>query len=541
MDDSFDLRSLVDEFRSEAREQLNELDLALLRIEDGGTLNDEQRRSLLRALHTLKGNSAMLGLRPIAEQVHALENIVKVEGEGGGIPSLDPVFELSAALRSALARLGGHDQDAALARVAAVDLRARAPDPGHPRSGPITPPAPPTGDLTASPVPRTGDESSPGSGEILRVQFGKLDELLARVAEMTSVQSRLDALVRAHRSELTATGVHRELKERVNDLARIGANLQDATMNLRLVPLRTVLGRFPAVVRDLARTEGKRVRVVVEGDDIELDKSLVDALGEPLMHLIRNAVDHGIDTPSARERAGKDATGTIWINARREGDRIVLEIGDDGQGLDHAEILRRGAEAGLLSDGEQPSDEEIEELIFSSGFSTRTEATTISGRGVGLDIVRQSLVRLRGSLDVETSASGTLRRLPGIPAGDRMLPFLSRGLHDENRPDRRNAARSGLAVLAGPGSSTSGAALDCLADMLSSSPESDVRTLSDLLSERPHLFRGGESARRDRAILLPAQARGILFLGHAETLSRVPTRFVPIRQHCALFYWKPTA
>jgi two-component system, chemotaxis family, sensor kinase CheA len=247
------------------------------------------------------------------------------------------------------------------------------------------------------------------------VPFVKLDSLLARVGELVSLHARLEGFAHRNRESLHRAGLFRELAERLEDLEALGDSLQDTTMDLRLVPLRTILGRFPALVREIAREQEKQARLVVEGDEIELDKTAVDALGEPLLHLVRNAVDHGLETPAVRGSSGKDPVGTVSIRARREGDHIVVVVADDGAGLDRAAVLRRAREGGLVEGTGTLSDPQIHELLFTPGFSTRDQATTLSGRGVGLDIVRRTVLRLRGSLDVESEESGGARftlRLP---------------------------------------------------------------------------------------------------------------------------------
>jgi two-component system, chemotaxis family, sensor kinase CheA len=457
MDDRFDTAALLAEFREEARQQLDLLDRALLAAEGGEPFSESDRVELLRVLHTLKGNSAMIGLKAIAEQVHALENVFKSNPPQEG-PQLDALFELSATLRSALDRLGGPEQDAALARVSAIDLTERfaiagpsepsgPPDavtpsadrlPGAPAASPSGPASaesqrsgdvadarsPPSHPAAAADAAVAPAPSPTATGDILRVPFQKLDLLLSQVGELVGVHDALEEFLDRHRIDLANADLFRELRERVEDLAGLGDALRDTTMGLRLVPVRAVFGRFPGLVRELAREEGKQARVTLEGEDIELDKSAVDALAEPLLHLVRNAVDHGIEPPEVREAAGKPATGAILLRASRHGDRVRIEVSDDGSGLDRAAILRRAHRQGLLAEGHEPGGEEIFDLIFAPGFSTRSEATTISGRGMGLDIVRRGVLRLRGSLRVEQRSEGGTRFVLELPLTLAIVPAL---------------------------------------------------------------------------------------------------------------------
>lgn len=418
MTDGFDLNALLAEYREEARQQLDHLDQSLVAIEESGALSEADRKELLRVLHTLKGNSAMVGLRPIAERVHEMETVFKESPPEGLRTRLDGLFELSATIRSAVQRVGGPDEQPALARLEELAGSSdRPPEPGaqreessvrpppHPPAAPSDADAPPAGE-TATDQDDAEAVTAGGSTEILRVPFRSLDRLLTQVGELVGLHARFEEFIETHRAALEEANLLRELEERTEDVAMMAGALRDTTMSLRLVPLRTLFGRYPSLVRELARDRGKRVRLVVEGAEIELDKSAVDALGEPLLHLLRNAVDHGIEDAETREASGKDPVGTVHLRAMREADQIRIEVSDDGSGLDRAAILRRAREVGLQSAAAAESDEALWELLFTPGFSTRAEATTVSGRGMGLDIVRRSVVRLRGSLQVVPTPEG---------------------------------------------------------------------------------------------------------------------------------------
>ncbi|HEV2149281.1 MAG TPA: ATP-binding protein, partial [Longimicrobiaceae bacterium] len=218
-------------------------------------------------------------------------------------------------------------------------------------------------------------------------------------------------------------GVRRALLDRVEALAAAAdASVRTAT-DLRMVPAGRVLARFPALVRDLAREQGKQVHVVLEGEDTQLDKSTADALAEPLLHLVRNAVDHGIETPAEREAAGKPPQATLALRAAQEGDRVRIEVEDDGRGLDRARIAARAREEGIVPAGGEDG-EGVEELIFRPGFSTRRTASTTSGRGIGLDAVRGAVSRLRGSVEVEAGEEGGTRFVLRLPLTVALVPAL---------------------------------------------------------------------------------------------------------------------
>jgi two-component system chemotaxis sensor kinase CheA len=190
---------------------------------------------------------------------------------------------------------------------------------------------------------------------------------------------------------------------------------RDGALALRMVPVGETFSRFQRVVRDTSKLLGKDIELVVTGGDTELDKSMVDVIGDPLMHLVRNSLDHGIETPAERIARGKSGTGRLGLNAYHEAGSIVIEVTDDGRGLDRERILRKALERGLIAEGAVMSDAEVWELIFAAGFSTADKVTEISGRGVGMDVVRRSIESLRGQISlVSTHGHGTTTqvRLP---------------------------------------------------------------------------------------------------------------------------------
>jgi two-component system chemotaxis sensor kinase CheA len=173
-------------------------------------------------------------------------------------------------------------------------------------------------------------------------------------------------------------------------------------MKVRMVPIGQVFDRFPRMVRDLAKARGKEIHLEIAGADTDLDKTIVDEVGEPLMHLVRNCVDHGIEPPEAREAKGKPRHGTLRLNAYHEGNQVIIEISDDGGGIDLARVRERGIKQGLIGENDRLSDREIIELIFTPGFSTAEQITDVSGRGVGMDVVKKNILRLKGVFDVDS-------------------------------------------------------------------------------------------------------------------------------------------
>lgn len=434
MAEDFDLSSLLGEFRDEARDQLERLDSALLQIEEAGALPADDATALLRSLHTLKGNAGMLGLRVLADAVHALEGVFKEPEPAFPRDRLDLLFEAAAALRQSVDQAGADSQEEAFARLGRLELATRLESsvaaPARPPAPPPGSEAPPAGAPPAEPVQPPGEASAAESdagdtaAEFLRVPFAKLDQLLDQVGELTGAAAALRAVLKQHEEELGASGAGRALDEVAEQLVRVTRALRGSTMGIRLVPVQRVFSRFPSLARDLARQQGKRVRVILEGGDVELDRSMVDALGDPLLHLVRNAVDHGIRTPAEREAAGRPRTGTITLRAYRQGDRVRVEVTDDGQGLDLEALRRTGRSLGVAGAHTQLSAEEAAELIFLPGFSTRDSSDTVSGRGIGLDAVKQRVTALRGTLTVESPPEGGTCFALDLPLTLAILPAL---------------------------------------------------------------------------------------------------------------------
>lgn len=239
-----------------------------------------------------------------------------------------------------------------------------------------------------------------GSGGSIRVDIDKIDALINMMGELVITQSMLSDLgERFDMSQLS------RLKDRLTHLERNTRELQESVMRIRMLPIGSVFNRFPRLVHDLERKLDKRVTLQMHGEHTELDKTVLEKIGDPLVHLVRNAIDHGLEKPAQRVAAGKDETGTLSLDAWHEGGNIVVQVSDDGAGLNHAAIAAKAVQRGLIEADHDLSDEEIAELIFQPGFSTSDTATDLSGRGVGMDVVRRNVRDLGGSVGVR-SVSG---------------------------------------------------------------------------------------------------------------------------------------
>ncbi|OHU87600.1 MULTISPECIES: chemotaxis protein CheA [Pseudoalteromonas] len=252
----------------------------------------------------------------------------------------------------------------------------------------------------------------------VRVDTKRLDQIMNMVGELVLVRNRLVSLANNTNSEA--------MGKAISNLDVVTADLQGAVMKTRMQPIKKVFGRFPRVVRDLARSLKKDINLVLEGEDTDLDKNLVEALADPLVHLVRNSVDHGIEMPSVREAAGKSRTGTVTLSASQEGDHILLTIRDDGAGMDPEKLKKIAISKGVI-DSDQASrlsDTEAYNLIFAPGFSTKEEISDISGRGVGMDVVKTKITQLNGSVNIQSELGvGTILEIK-VPLTLAILPTL---------------------------------------------------------------------------------------------------------------------
>ncbi|NPV43024.1 MAG: chemotaxis protein CheA [Firmicutes bacterium] len=249
------------------------------------------------------------------------------------------------------------------------------------------------------------------TGKTVRVDIEKLDNLMNLVSELIIIKTRLEGI-----GENREIGIQ-ELHEAVEYLERITTNLHDAVMKVRMVPIEQVFNRFPRMVRDLSKELNKEINLHIEGEETELDRTVIDEIGDPLIHLVRNAIDHGIETPEERKRQGKQANGNIILKAYHDGNNVVIEIDDDGKGIDLEKVLAKAIEKRFITvkESKELSEQDILQFLFKPGFSTSEMITDISGRGVGLDVVKTKIESLGGTIDIETiqgKGSKFIVRLP---------------------------------------------------------------------------------------------------------------------------------
>ena len=265
---------------------------------------------------------------------------------------------------------------------------------------------------------KTKGKDSSQAETTVRVDTKRLDDIMNLVGELVLVRNRMTSLEGLLQSE--------EMTKVVGNLDIVTADLQSAVMKTRMQPIKKVFGRFPRVVRDLARSLKKEVSLELQGEDTDLDKNLVEALADPLVHLVRNAVDHGIESPEEREANGKSRKGTIILTAEQEGDHILLTIEDDGKGMDASKIRQIAVDKGLLDEevADRLEDKESYGLIFQPGFSTKEEISDVSGRGVGMDVVKTRIEQLNGSVDIDSRKGYGSKIIIKVPLTLAIMPTL---------------------------------------------------------------------------------------------------------------------
>lgn len=429
---AIDIKKFVIRFIEEARDHINRLNDGLSTLESGSG-DGEVINTIFRSAHTIKGSSRMLKLVTITETAHKLEDVmgglrdgslqfspalgqllyravdalsalIDTLAESNDAATLPPPDEaLCAALTQACT--GQPASPPALPAAAIVEVDA----PGEPISEPVPTPAP---------APAAPAEAKLKTAETVRVRLTKLDELIKLMGEVVSSHARMRQRlldIGAIERDLSdsagpdaASHLHQFaqlLKDDVQAQEVLMDELHDKTLLMRMLPLSIVFEPAARMVRELARSVGKQVECAVIGAEIELDRQMIDKLADPIIHLIRNAIDHGLETPETRLAAGKPAQGKLTLSARQDGSWVVIDVSDDGGGIPLAAVREKAIKKGMISaeKGAALTDQEAIDLIFLPGFSTNSIITDMSGRGVGMDVVKQAILDdLRGVVNVET-------------------------------------------------------------------------------------------------------------------------------------------
>ena len=401
---------LLQIYAEEARERLAAMTTLLLQL-DSTAADPELTACLFREAHTLKGGAAMVGMEAVARLAHAMEDVLSEVRDGLRtvtpelVDTLLAVVEALSSIVPAAAVGGEHEAAVVAAERALAEAVAGAPTaaPALGSAGPVEPPAPAprVAEPAASPEPPVSAQ------ERLAVPIDRLDELVRLVGETVTGQLRLGVLLRQ------ALGVDPDGVEEFRSFTHVLQELQEVAMRTRMVPFARAVPGLQRAVRELARARGKQVRLEVHGGETELDRRVLDQLTEALLHLVRNSVDHGVETPEARLLAGKDAEAVIGLEAEQNRSEAIVIVRDDGRGIDVERVREKARRNG--GPQHEISDDEALSLIFSPGFSTSDQVDEISGRGVGLDIVRHRLEAIQGRVDVRSQPGAGTRFRIAVP------------------------------------------------------------------------------------------------------------------------------
>ncbi len=419
---------LLADFLTETHEGLVALDAALLRLEkqpqDKPTLSE-----IFRLVHTIKGTCGFLGLSRLEKVAHAAENVLGLYRDGvlavtpDGVTlilnALDRIKEIVGGLESGGAEPAGDDAElirrldaAATGDMAAITAEAApAPKPADApapveAAPPAEAPAPEPRAAAAPPAPPEPPPEETGTGrappQSIRVSVDVLEDLMMLVSELVLTRNQLMQLARARGDGAYTVPLQR--------LSHITSDLQDGVMKTRMQPIGNAWAKMPRLVRDLSIELGKKINLEMRGADTELDRQVLELIKDPLTHMVRNSADHGLEMPEERRRANKSETGRIMLNAFHEGGHILIEIADDGKGLSTDRIRAKALSQGLATEAEiaSMSEREVHRFIFRAGFSTAAAVTAVSGRGVGMDVVKTNVERIGGTIDVSsTEGRGT--------------------------------------------------------------------------------------------------------------------------------------
>jgi two-component system, chemotaxis family, sensor kinase CheA len=403
--------AMLADFIVEVREHLNSVEEKILHLEsadaDAGDIN-----AAFRVFHTIKGLAGFLELSEIQQVAHEVETLLDL-GRSGKLTSLssiaDVVLQSMDFIRAETDRLelfatsdgAAIKPSPSLVSADTIIQKIRATASSSQESGEVEPPSAAEDTPSAHDIPLPAAENSPAKKEStrnssIRVETAKLDHLMNMIGELVIAQTLV-----SHNPQLLGLQDSR-LTGDLALLTRVTTEVQRITTSMRMVPIGTQFHRTARLIRDLSRQVGKRIALSTVGEETELDKTIAEELADPLLHMVRNSIDHGIETPEQRIAAGKDPTANIRLAAYHTAGQIVVQVSDDGRGLDRHRILAKATDRGLVRPGAQLTDTEVYLLIFEPGFSTAEAVTGLSGRGVGMDVVKKHVEKLRGRIDIQS-------------------------------------------------------------------------------------------------------------------------------------------
>lgn len=389
MDTQRDL--ILKSFLAESEEGLAELEQAILQLE----ANREDRelvQTIFRAVHTMKGNASILDLHSLLSFTHALEDVLDEvrNGKVAVTSAMTDVLLASAEVLRQMVLNAAQGIDESSEKTKSVMQRLAvfvgSKQPGSPNDA-----------GSARPVAGAAQGVRKPGMKTLRVEIEKLDRLLNLAGEITIARGRITQIL-----EGTSKASLTELREAHDFAEKLHLELREAILQARMVPLGPLFRQYAPKVRDLAQAHGKRAELRILGEEVEVDTSVVEHLKDPLLHMIRNAVDHGIESPGEREQLGKPPVGTITIRAGHDGGNVAVDVSDDGRGLNRERLIDGARRRGITKDYENLPTQDLFQIVFEPGFSTASEITDLSGRGVGMDVVRRNVEALRGSVTISS-------------------------------------------------------------------------------------------------------------------------------------------
>jgi two-component system, chemotaxis family, sensor kinase CheA len=392
----FDINAIKASFLVESQEGLDHAEQSLLAIESGAA-DPELLNEIFRVVHTMKGNASSLEFQELGGFAHVVEDLLDTVRSQQSVMTQETVTLLLAAidvLRSLVA--ASASGDAALSdhqrelkeKIASATREQRAEGSSE-------------ASQQVSAVDKVTGPQVGGARRTLRAEVEKLDRMLDLTGEIAIAQGRMRRLLEERNDDhgREALEMHRETE-------RLYMDLQEEIMRIRMVPVGPVFRQFVRSVRDLSQAQDKLVRLEISGDDVEVDTTILENLKDPLLHMIRNAVDHGIESPTEREARGKNPSALISLSASHSAGNIIVQIKDDGAGFNRKRIAEKAKSLGLVADADRLPDSELFQLVFRAGFSTAESVTDVSGRGVGMDVVRRNIDALHGTLSI-ASEEGT--------------------------------------------------------------------------------------------------------------------------------------
>ncbi|MCX6834698.1 MAG: chemotaxis protein CheA [candidate division Zixibacteria bacterium] len=407
-----EMKEIIDDFLIEADELISSLDTNLVALESAPKDLD-LLNTIFRAAHTIKGTSSFLGFEQVTNLTHKMEDILNRlrKAELTVTPEImDLLLESLDILKVLLENVRNHsdeqlDLSEIIVRLAAANEGQAIPAGETGRAIAQGTVAAETSTEPKAETRKTGSSAKGGEGQTIRVDVNRLDSLMNLTGELVLSRNSLQQVVNTINKKDETVSSREQLNRSAAALSFITTELQFAVMKLRMQPIGKVFSKFPRLVRDLTRDLGKDIELILKGETTELDKSVIEEIGDPLVHIVRNSCDHGIESPEERRSSGKPATGHVIMSASQEGSHIVIKVSDDGRGLDVEAIRAKAVERGMVTEAEAArlSERDVFRFIFAAGLSTAKKVSGVSGRGVGMDVVRTNIEKLNGLIELEST------------------------------------------------------------------------------------------------------------------------------------------